>query len=176
MRSDEQLMADASRGDMDAFESLVRRHQRSALSTARRFLADEAQAEDVVQEAFLKVLAGARRYRPAATFRTYLCNVVWRLCVDAYRRKKPLRLADTPLPAQRSLDPQADALRREVSRTVQDEVAKLPHRQRMALVLKHFEGMSYDEIAQALDCTPRAVDSLLIRARRTLKDNLRGIM
>ena len=88
--SDEELMTRAAGGDVDAFEQLVQRHQRSALSTARRFLGRSALAEDVVQEAFLKIFVRASDYRPTARFRTYLYNVIWHLCVDTFRRKRPL--------------------------------------------------------------------------------------
>ena len=111
--SDEDLMLQAAAGDMDAFEQLVQRHQRSALGIAHRFLGRSAQAEDVAQEAFLKILAGAARYRPTARFRTYLYNVIWHLCVDAYRRKSPLAL-EVLEPAQDTADgPQEVALRGE---------------------------------------------------------------
>ena len=84
MTSDEDLMLQVAGGDMDAFEVLVRRHQQSSLNVAYRFLTNRTHAEDVVQDAFLKVLAAAPRYRPTAKFRTYLFSVIWHLCVDRH--------------------------------------------------------------------------------------------
>ena len=174
--SDEELMTRAAGGDMGAFELLVERHQRSALNTARRFLGRSSLAEDVVQEAFLKILAGARRYRPTARFRTYLYNVIWHLCVDSFRRKRPLALELLPQQAQAGDSPDEAAVRAERDELLRRAVDDLPARQRMALVLKHFEGMSYDDIAGVMECSPGAVDSLLSRARSTLRETLKDML
>ena len=174
--SDEELMMRAAEGDMDAFEQLVQRHQRAALNIAHRFLGRSSLAEDVAQEAFLKILAGASRYRPTARFRTYLFNVVWHLCVDAFRRKTPLALDALPPTADAADGPDEAALRGERSDIVRRAVDGLPLRQRMALVLKHFEGMSYEEISEVMDCSPGAVDSLLSRARSALRETLRDVL
>ncbi len=175
MPTDEQLMLSAAEGDMDAFEDLVRRHQQSAVSVACRFLGDRALAEDVAQEAFLKILAGAGRYRPSARFRTYLYNVIWHLCVDAHRRRRPLRLESLPPRPSDSDGPADAALRDERSARVQAAIQGLPPRQRMALVLKHYEDMSYDEIGRTLRCSARAVDALLTRAKRKLREELEDV-
>ena len=174
MASDEELMAQAAEGNMDAFEEVVRRNQQTALNVAYRFLGDSALAEDVAQDAFLKVLAGASRYQPTARFSTYLYNVVWHLCIDIYRRKRPESLEfvpdrehDAPGPAQAALAGEQQAL-------VRAAVQSLPPRQRMAIVLEHFEGLSYEEIARVIDCSPTAVDALLIRAKHGLKEMLEG--
>src|SRR5437016_5065560 len=87
--SDEDLMVAASAGDTDAFGELVERHQGSAWNAAYRFLGDAAEAEDIAQEAFLKILDAAPRYQPSARFRTYLYRVVTRLCLDHAGKKKP---------------------------------------------------------------------------------------
>jgi RNA polymerase sigma-70 factor (ECF subfamily) len=158
--SDEELMTRAAGGDVAAFEQLGR----SAL------------AEDVVQEAFLKIFVRASDYRPTARFRTYLYNVIWHLCVDAFRRKRPLAL-DTLPPSEGRVDPPDEALlRRERGDMVRRAVDELPPRQRMALVLKHFEDMSYDDIAEVMECSAGAVDSLLSRARTSLRESLRDLL
>ncbi|GAF68614.1 unnamed protein product [marine sediment metagenome] len=176
MATDEQLMMKAGRGDMDAFERLVERHQQGALNVAYRFLGDATLAEDVAQEAFLKVLAAAGRYRPSASFRTYLYNVIWHLCVDHYRRRRPSALDAVPIPSDRAPGPAQAALEEERGSLVREAVQGLPSRQRMALVLKHFEGLSYEEIGRALECTPAAVDALLVRAKRKLREMLRNLL
>jgi RNA polymerase sigma-70 factor (ECF subfamily) len=174
--SDEELMVRAAEGDMDAFEQLVQRHQQAALNIAHRFLGRSASAEDVVQEAFLKILAGSSRYRPTARFRTYLYNVIWHLCVDSYRRKRPLALDALP-PLEQSAEGPAEAvLRSERSEALHRAVDQLPPRQRMALVLKHFEGLSYEDIAEVMDCSPSAVDALLSRARNALREALQDLL
>ena len=176
MTSDEDLMLQVAGGDMDAFEELVRRHQQSSLNVAYRFLSDRTRAEDVVQDAFLKVLAAGPRYRPTAKFRTYLFNVIWHLCVDQYRRKRPDRLESEGLVVDAGPGPDGRVADAEQAARVREAVDALPPRQRMALVLKHFEGMSYEDIGRALDCSPRAVDALLVRAKRKLKEKLTGLL
>ena len=99
MRSDEQLMSDVAQGDMAAFEQLVRRHQVSVWNTAFRFLRNADDAEDIAQETFLRVLRAAGRYRPTATFRTYLYRIVTRLCRDWRAKDGPVLMSG---PGQRN--------------------------------------------------------------------------
>jgi RNA polymerase sigma-70 factor (ECF subfamily) len=176
MATDEDLMLRSAEGDMDAFEELVRRHEQTALNVAYRFLGDRDLAEDTAQDAFLKILSRAGSYRPTAQFTTYLYNVVWHLCVDLYRRKRADSLERFGEPGGGTAEPMDGLLADERQTRVRDAVDTLPPRQRMALVLKHFEGMSYDEVAEVLECSPTAVDSLLIRARRKLKDTLADLL
>ena len=173
---DEQLMLQAAGGDMDAFEELVLRQQQGALSVAYRFLGDRTRAEDVVQDAFLKILANASTYEPRARFGTYLYGVVWRLCIDRYRRRRPQRLESSLDPVASSAEPEEAMRRAEAAQQVRDAIAELPSRQRMALVLKHYQELSYEEIGQAMSCSPQAVDALLSRARRKLKEKLRNAL
>ena len=169
-------MAQAAEGDMDAFEEVVRRNQQTALNVAYRFLGDSVLAEDVAQDAFLKILAGASRYKPTARFSTYLYNVVWHLCIDLYRKKRPEPLDARPDREHHGAGPVQTALAGEQQAVVREAVDSLPPRQRMTIVLKHFEGLSYEEIGRALDCSPTAVDALLVRAKRRLKDRLEGTL
>jgi len=176
MATDEQLMKGAAAGDMDAFGELVERHHQRALSVAYRFLGDATLAEDVAQDAFLRILGAAGRYKASAQFRTYLYNVIWHLCVDQYRRKRSLPLSELPVAADAADGPEQTLERAERSDRLRQAVQGLPARQRMALVLKHYEGLSYEEIARAMGCSAGAADSLLIRARRTLKDALQDLV
>ncbi len=169
MTDDEKLMSLAAEGDMSAFAELVERHHRRALNIAYRFLSDADLAEDVVQDAFLKILDAADRYRPTARFLTYLYNVIWHLCIDTYRKKTPRSLDAMPVGPHTENPPDRRALEEERARAVQDAIAQLPERQRMALVLQHYDELSYEEIADSMGCSSSAVDSLLVRARRTLK-------
>ncbi|MHC5034359.1 MAG: RNA polymerase sigma factor [Planctomycetota bacterium] len=174
--TDEQLMTRVARGEMEAFAELVERHQQAALNVAYRFLGDATLAEDVAQEAFLKVLDGASRYRPTGRFRAYLHSVIWHACVDQYRKRRTQGLNSVPVPANGGPGPVQAALEDERATAVREAVQTLPPRQRMALVLQHFEGLSYEEIGQTLDCPATAVDALLVRAKRRLRDMLRDVL
>jgi RNA polymerase sigma-70 factor (ECF subfamily) len=174
--SDEQLMSAAGKGDMDAFRQLVERHQQVAVGTACRFVGDRTTAEDIAQEAFLRLLERAADYEPRARFRTYLFSVIWHLCVDFHRRSGRRAAGPVEGLADPASGPAQAADRREREALVRRAVDALPARQRMALILKHFEGLSYEEVAGALGCSVRAVDSLLSRARARLRDELQDVL
>jgi RNA polymerase sigma-70 factor (ECF subfamily) len=173
LSSDEELMSAAAEGDMEAFEELVLRHQDAAVGVAFRLLSDEHEARDAAQEAFLRVLEAAPRYRPTASFRTYLYRILRRICIDHYRRRKPQRHPDISALENRGDQPSEPLEREEKAEAVRRALDALPERQRAALVLQHYEGLSYEDIADVLECSARAVDSLLSRARRSLRDRLR---
>ena len=174
--TDEQLMSAAAEGDMDAFEQLVLRHQQGAVGVAYRLLGDHHRAQDAAQEAFLRVLESAARYRPTAGFRTYLYRILTRLCIDQYR-KRSAHPSDALDRVQGSGEaPPEVLLGRERAQRVHRAVEALPSRQRVALVLQHYEGMSYEEIARVMKCSARAVDALLVRARRSLKRQLQDLL
>jgi len=176
VENDEELMLAAAGGDMEAFAELVRRHEKGALNVAFRLLSDEHRAQDVVQEAFLRVLQTAPRYRPSAKFRTYLYRILTRICIDHYRRRKAQPSEDLAQVAGDGERPSEIIMRQERADSVRAAIEALPVRQRTALVLQHYEGLSYEEIAQALDCSVRAVDSLLVRAKANLKEQLARMM
>ena len=167
--SDESLMLAVARGDMAAFEQLVLRHQETAWRTAYRFVADWQAAEDIAQEAFLKVLEAAPRYRPMAAFRTYLYRIIVRLCLDHQRKRRPTlaeRLSHVP---QAAPSAEERAVRGERERAVQKALSRLRRKQRIAIVLRYYEGLSGREIAAAMETTVKAVERLLARGRATLE-------
>jgi len=169
---DEDLMLAVGRGDLDAFEELVIRHQESAWHLAYRFLGDRGLAEDIAQEAFLRVLESAARWQPRAKFRTYLYQITARLCRDAVQKKAPIsseKLFDAadqqPLPDERlELDEQR--------RFVREAIAALPPNQRTAVILRYYYDLGYEEIAAALGTTVKGTERLLARARSTLRGGL----
>lgn len=167
--SDEELMVSVSRGDLRAFEELVRRHQTSAWNAAYRFLGDRSEAEDIVQDAFLRIFAAAVRYRPTAKFRTYLYRVIANLCLDRAERKSP-RYAETirDVPAGND-SPLTVATATEAQTKIRRALDRLPPQQRMAVILKYYDGLPTAEIAASMETTPKAVERLLARARETLE-------
>jgi RNA polymerase sigma-70 factor (ECF subfamily) len=169
-------MSAAAGGDMDAFEELVRRHQHGAINVAWRLLSNEHQAQDAAQEAFVRLLESAPRYRPTARFRTYLYRIVTHICIDEYRKRRPDSAEDLSGHHSDDDSPSEAMMRSERVERIREAIAALPERQRAALVLQHYEGLSYGEIAEALQCSPRAVDSLLVRAREKLVEGLGDLL
>lgn len=173
-RDEELLLHATARGDLVAFEEIVRRHQSWAWRIAYRFFGDENEAADIVQEAFLRLLDAAGRYRPNAKFRTYFYQIITRLCLDQAKKKQPLHLESIP----DSPDPRPGAvdvlLRQEASAAVRRALDALPAHQRLAIVLRYYEDLNYEEIAAALETTTKAVERLLARGRDRLRPLLGG--
>ena len=170
--SDEELMLAVGQYDLDAFNELVRRHQRTAWRIAHRSLGDPVEAEDVVQEAFLRILSVAPRYKPTAAFSTYLYCVVARLCIDYARKRRPILSNALPETLDSSPDPATALAQKDRDALIRKALDALPSRQRMAVILKYYESLSYGEIARAMGTTVKAVDRLLGRARKTLQSSL----
>jgi RNA polymerase sigma-70 factor (ECF subfamily) len=165
-------MAEVARGDMGALGVLVRRHQQAVIGLALRMLGRRDAAEDVAQEAFLHVHRAARRYQPDAKFTTWLYRIVVNLCHDARRRARrgPAQLSEGAAPAQ---DPVADPIEAvERAERVRRAVSSLPDRQRTAVILHRYQGLSHHEIAQAMGWSESAVESLIVRAYATLRREL----
>lgn len=160
-------------GDREAFRGLLVLHQRPLSAYARRMLGDADLADDMVQETFLRLWAGAGRFDPrAARLTTWLHRICHNLCIDSRRRGvRQVTLEDPPEPASQS-GPQMLQERAERALQVQYALAVLPERQRSALLLCHYQGLSNREAAQILDSSVEALESLLARGRRRLKQEL----
>ena len=143
-----------------------------AWGVAYRFLGNATEAEDAAQEAFLKILEAAPRYRPTAAFRTFLYQVVTRLCIDRSRKKRPDRLVDSSANPSAGASPDEESSRRERDEAIQGAVGALPPNQRMSVVLRYFEGLSTCQIASTLNTSEKAVERLLARAREALEPRL----
>ena len=172
MVSDKQLMQAVAAGDPDAFHEIILRHQQVAWNTAYRFLRDPMEAEDIVQETFLRILEAAPRYQPTAKFRTYLYRILTRLCMDHARKKRPLVVDSIADIAHSAPGPLEDLILDEREAEVHTHLDALAPNQRAAIILKHFEGLSYAEISQVMGITQKAVERLLSRARSTLQSRL----
>ncbi len=176
-------------GDRAAFGELVEYHQQRVVGTVARMLgADAADAEDIGQQVFLRVWKSAARYEPTAKFTTWLYTITRNLVFNELRRRKHrptvtldqenadgfsagngpgARLEDTHAPA-----PDATLLHAELQEAVTAAIALLPETQRMAVVLRRYEELSYEEIAGVLSLSVPAVKSLLFRARVLLRERL----
>jgi RNA polymerase sigma-70 factor (ECF subfamily) len=175
-RADEAaLVAAVGTGDSRAFRELMERHLASMVSVARRMLRNDTEAEDIAQEAFLRL------WRSSATLeigppgiRPWLRRVVSNLCLDRVRSQGRVKfveeLPEVPEPARQ----QAELESQDTQRRVATAMERLPARQRLALTLFHFEGLSQIEIGQIMGVSDEAVESLLGRARRQLKADLKA--
>jgi RNA polymerase sigma-70 factor (ECF subfamily) len=169
-RLDAALLARAARGEAAAARLLAARRSPRLLATARRMLGDAAEAEDVTQEAFLRLWRIAPDWRDGeAAVGTWLHRVAVNLCLDRLRRRpRWAALEDAgepPDPAPTAIDRLVAADRAEA---LAQALAALPDRQRAAVTLRHLEGMGNPEIAEALGVSVEAVESLLARGRRRL--------
>ena len=167
--SDEELMSAAGKGDLGAFEQIVLRHQVTVWNTAYRFLGDRAEAEDAAQDVFLKLLEAAGHYRATASFRTYLYRVVTHLCLDRVRKKKPIYTDTPPDVLDDSLSAPEQLQRQQRDQAVREALEKLGGQQRMAIILKYYENLSYREISAVMDVSEKAVERLLARGRASLE-------
>jgi len=167
--SDEELMLSVRSGNLEAFERIVQRHQSPAWAVAYRFVGDASEAEDLVQDAFLRILDAAQRYEPTAAFRTYLYRILTRLCIDHVRKKRPVPLDPLPQVPSPGLSSSERIERVERERSIQAALDTLPPKYRMVIILRYFEGISSTDIAQTLNTSPKAVERLLARGRKRLE-------
>ena len=179
--ADVRLMQLASRGQTDAFEQLIERHQALVAGTIARMLGSNSDVEDIAQQVFIRVWKSARRYVPRAKFTTWLLKITRNLVFNELRRTKrhahvPLQsepgAEDPPLKDETNLAPDASLLESELQRTIEEAILQLPETQRMALVLRRYEQLSYEQIAEVLDLSVPAVKSVLFRARSELRSRL----
>ncbi len=185
-RSDEdtedvRLMQLVAGGDTSAFEQLIERHQALVAGTVARMLGSNSDVEDIAQQVFIRVWKSARRYVPRAKFTTWLLKITRNLVFNELRRSKrhahvPLQsepgAEETPLKDETNPAPDASLLETELQRAIEEAIMQLPESQRMALVLRRYEQLSYEQIAEVLNLSVPAVKSVLFRARTELRTRL----
>jgi RNA polymerase sigma-70 factor (ECF subfamily) len=174
--SDDELMERAARGDEEAFRLLVERWERPVFRFAERMLGSREDGRDLAQETFVRVYSEAGRYRAQGRFRSWLFRIAGNLVRDRLRRRRILRWVpfeigkhDRP---QREDPPDRQIERTEVETAVRGALERLPARQREAIVLRRYTGLSHAEIAAALGTTVPGVESLLQRAMNALRSDL----
>lgn len=170
---DRALLSRIAKGEQAAFRALMQRHLNVVVMTARRILRDEAEAEDLAQEAFLRLWHGAADLQVADYgLRPWLRRVTSNLAIDLLRKSRRLDVTDD-VPEQADAPRQLRALEEdEASSRVERALASLPQRQRLAVGLFHFDELSQREVADAMQVTEEALESLLARGRRRLKELL----
>ncbi len=166
------LMARVADGDRAALAELVRRHQHAMLELAYRTTGNRTLAEDITQDAFLRIWRSAGRYRPTARLGTWIYRIVVNLCLDTFKRRGPIAGEPPDAVDPGSEDPAATLERDDRAAAVRRAVCALPERQRVAVVLQRFSGLSIRAIAEATGWTESAVESLLVRGHAALRESL----
>jgi RNA polymerase sigma-70 factor (ECF subfamily) len=175
------LLVRVAAGEAQAFRALVDRHLPTVLAIARRMLRDDAEAEDVAQETLLRLWRNAAGLELGENgVRPWLRRVAANLCIDRVRARRNTSLGDA-LPEEAAPATQVTHLaERELGMRVDAALKALPERQRLALTLFHYEGMSQIEVGESMGISDEAVESLLARGRRalklSLKDDWRALM
>jgi len=183
---DAALMLRAKRGDRAAFAELVEKYKQPVMNFVFRPLRDEIEAEDLAQNVFLQAWKSRSRYRQTAKFSTWLFTIARNLCLNEIRRRsrhpaesiEEAHAEHEDLPRQQYEDksqiaPPDKLLHGELAQKIEEALAELPEAQRTAILLCRQDELSYEEIAEVLDCSLSATKSLIHRGRETLKEKLK---
>ena len=183
---DVQLMLRFQAGDDDAFRELFEKYTRAIVNFAYHFVGSRPRAEELAQDVFLQVYKAAPRYEPHAKFTTWLYRIATNACLNEVRRPerryktRPLEhetedsseRGEIAFPDPQAISGEAASSGRELEAKIQVALGDLPANQRAALVLSRVDGMSYREVAEALECSESAVKSLVFRATATMRKEL----
>lgn len=183
---DAALMLRVKRGDRAAFGELVEKYKQPLYNFIFRTLRDETESEDVAQTVFLQVYKSRARYERTAKFSTWLFTIARNLCLNEIRRRsrhpaeslEESHAEHDDQPSRQYEDkkiflPTDDALHGELARKIEEALTELPENQRTAILLCRQDELSYEEIAEVLDCSLSATKSLIHRGRETLKEKLK---
>jgi RNA polymerase sigma-70 factor (ECF subfamily) len=170
--TDAGLLEAVAAGSHAAFGEIVQRHFQPVYRLVWRLTGGAADAEDVAQEAFVKLWKNPSQLREGAALRGWLMRVASNAVIDGSRKQHSPPLADMPDPPDPQARPDAPLDRAQAAKLVDARIASLPERQRLALSLVYFEGLSNIEAAAVMEVSVEAIESLLSRARRSLKESL----
>lgn len=175
------LMIRIRDGDVRAFEQLVERHQNAIIGTVAKMLNSSSDAEDIAQQVFIRLWKSAKRYKEKAKFTTFLYTITRNLVFNESKRRSRKKQVSIEERAEEShleiagneIDhPDKSVLQAELQTAVDNAIQQLPETQRMAVILRRYEQLSYEEIAAVLNTTVSAVKSQLFRARSALRELL----
>lgn len=176
------LMADVARGDENAFAKIVEKHQPAVLGTVAKMTNQSPDTEDIAQQVFIRLWKSAERYQPTAKFTTFLFTITRNLVFNATRKKSGKNessfdaleenwgqsIEDKNSDSRPDKSIEQNELRQEIDRAI----SSLPEKQRLAVILRRYEKMPYEEIASTLEISVPAVKSQLFRARTALRESL----
>jgi len=184
---DEDLVLRVQRGDKSAFDFLVIKYQHRIIQLVNRYVKDPSEAQDVAQEAFIKAYRALGNFRGDSAFYTWLyriaINTAKNYLVSRSRRNSDYQvdIQDAEVfenaPQLQGMEtPERHLLNQEIVDTIQEAIDKLPEEMRTAIMLREFEGMSYEEIAEAMDCPVGTVRSRIFRAREAIDNKLNPLL
>ena len=174
---DIQLMLDFADGDDSAFNQIMGKYKGIVIGITRRYFNDRSRAEDIAQEVFLRIYLSKNKYKPKSKLSTWIYRITANLCLNDIRSRKREEgnldlINDNTSSTDRELDIIDKLEKEELNETVRSALLSLPERQRLAVILSKYDGLSYQEISKILNCSISAVDSILQRAKQTLKKQL----
>lgn len=172
--NESELVSKAQHGDRNAFSELVRTHVHRVFSVVYRMCGDRQLAEDAAQEAFIQAWLRMKSYRPQSSFRNWLYRIAVNTAIDMLRKEKRILpdAVETLKLVDKSLGPEPIVVNTERTEAIRNAVVGLPDASRAVLVLREYEGLSYKEIAEALDIPVGTVMSRLNYARKLLREKL----
>jgi RNA polymerase sigma factor (sigma-70 family) len=181
--TDRDLMSRLAAGDRDALAPLMERHSRRIYRIALAYLRRPDDALDVVQETFVKAYRNVARWDPASEVAPWLTRIAVNQSIDTYRRRRRRMEMESPLPegdrwemaGGEGMSPERGVLGREAAERISSALRSLPETQRSVFVMRHYDEMSLEEIAKALDLRLGTVKSSLHRALHRLRDRLQGL-
>jgi len=185
--TDAQLVRRVQKGDRGAFDLLVVKYQHKIVNLVLRYVRDPDQAMDIAQEAFLKAYRALPRFRGDSAFYTWLYRIAVNTAKNhlAAQRRRPMDVEldlqdseqyDLHAKLKETDTPEGVALSQELNRTVQRAIESLPEDLRTAIVLREIEGMSYEEIAQTMECPVGTVRSRIFRARDAISKRIASLV
>ena len=175
------IMAEIAKGDLSAFREIVERHQKPLLNYIYRYTGDRSTAEDIAQEVFCRVFKTAKEYRPLSSFKAWLFKIATNLCLNELRDNKlhrntidifELNEAGFVALATKCPSPVRELEARELSFILKMALKSLPEKQRVAILLHKYSGFSYVEVSRMMGCSVPSIESLIHRARQSLKKQL----
>ena len=169
-------MARVKEGDTEALRELIEAHQHRVIGTVAKMLGDDCDAEDISQQVFIRVWRSAARYEPTAKFTTWLFKITRNLVFNELRRRKrhPAQSLDAVTEDDRPLQaPDHSLLDGEMQTAIQKAIDELPEVQRMAVILRRYDDIPYEDIGEILGLSVPAVKSVLFRARTELREKLK---
>lgn len=183
---EKELIKKCQQGDVEAFEKLIASYQRKVYTIAYRYMGKREEAEDLAQEAFIKVFRSIKSFRGESSFQTWLYHVVSNVCRDALRKnsRRAEDYLDCAITTEKgeikrevadwSLSPEQVVESKELGEFLQSMINQLSPQHKEVIIMREIQDMSYEEIANELGCSLGTVKSRLSRARRSLREKIEG--